>query len=157
MMGGGVGSWSSIGDVSKLEQQAKEVLQSGKRNVFISFPNEDIDDVNLLRAQAKNENSDIEFNDHSVREPFNSERADYIKQKISERIKRSSVTVVYLSENTVQSQWVKWEVKRSHELGKCVIATHSEANSGVSIPNWITSKNIKVVPWSHLADAISKL
>ena len=154
MMGGGGSGWSSLGDIRRLEQKAREALQGGKRNVFISFANEDIDEVNLLRAQAKNENSDIEFNDHSVREPYNSERADYIKQKISERITRSSVTVVYLSHSTAQSQWVKWEVERSLELGKRVIATHSEANAGVSVPSWISSKGIEVVPWSRLAETI---
>jgi MTH538 TIR-like domain (DUF1863) len=63
-----------------------------------------MDEVNLLRAHAKNENSDIEFNDHSVREPYDSERADYIRQKIGERIARASVTVACLSENTAQSR-----------------------------------------------------
>ena len=156
MGGSGRGSWSSLGDISGLEQRARDALQGGKRNVFISFPNEDIDDVNLLRAQAKNENSDIVFNDHSVREPFDSERASYIKGKISERISRSSLTVVYLTENTAQSKWVKWEVERSLELGKRVIATHSNSNSNVPIPDWISSRNIEVVPWSRLSDKIGK-
>jgi len=54
--------------------------------VFLSFAHEDINEVNLLRGQAKDEGSAIEFNDWSVREPFDSRRADYIKQKIGERI-----------------------------------------------------------------------
>src|SRR4051794_4775935 len=120
MGGGGGGGWSSLGDIRGLEQKAKAALQGGRRNVFISFAAEDLDEVNLLRAQAKNENSNIEFNDHSVREPYDSERAQYIKQRISERIHRSSVTVVYLSENTAQSRWVAWEVEKSLEIGKAV-------------------------------------
>ncbi|WP_244649473.1 TIR domain-containing protein [Neoaquamicrobium sediminum] len=77
-----------------------------------------MNEVNLLRAHAKNENSDIEFNDHSVREPYDSERAEYIKKKISERISRSSICVVYISDNTAQSRWVTWEVETSLALGK---------------------------------------
>lgn len=154
MGGGGTGGWSSLGDIRGLEQRAKEALQGGKRNVFISFANEDMDDVNLLRAQAKNEKSDIEFNDHSVREPYNSERAEYIRQKITERIERCSVTVVYLSSVTAQSQWVAWEVQKSLELGKRVIATHSAANVGVNIPEYISANRIPVVPWSKLAESI---
>src|ERR1700730_268999 len=110
MGGGGGGSWSTLGDIRGLEQKAKEALQGGKRNVFISFATEDMDEVNLLRAHAKNENSDVEFNDRSVREPYESEQAEYIKRKIGERILRSSVTVVYLSEHTAQSRWAQWEV-----------------------------------------------
>jgi len=43
-----------------------------KRNVFISFVAEDLNEVNLLRGQARNENSDLEFSDWSLSEPFDS-------------------------------------------------------------------------------------
>ncbi len=150
MGGDGGGGWNKLGDVRALEQKAKAALQGGKRNVFISFAAEDMDKVNLLRAQSKNEHSDIEFNDHSVREPYDSDRADYIKRKIEERIARSSITVVYLSENTAQSRWIEWEVRKSIELGKKVIGVHSGDQFGGSRPSWLANP-IKVVPWSKLA------
>lgn len=150
MGGGSSGGWSRLGDVRALEEKARAALQGGKRNIFISFATEDMDEVNLLRAHAKNENSDIEFNDHSVREPYDSERAEYIKRKISERISRTSITVVYLSKNTAQSKWVAWEVQKSLELGKRVIAVHP-GDSYKGKPDWLASSNIKVVPWAHLA------
>jgi hypothetical protein len=149
-MGGPSGG--RLGDVRALEQKAREALQGGKRNVFISFATEDMDEVNLLRAHAKNENSDIEFNDHSVREPYDSERAEYIKRRIEERINRSSVTVVYLSEHTAQSRWVAWEVQKSIDLGKKVIAVHSGKSFEGQQHGWIADNNIKTVPWSNLAD-----
>jgi len=154
MGGGSSGGWNRLGDVRALEEKAKAALQGGKRNVFISFATEDMDEVNLLRAQAKNENSDIEFNDHSVREPYDSERAEYIKRKIGERIDRSSITVVYLSESTAQSQWVEWEVQTSLERGKKVIAVHAGDSYKGRQPGWIASSKIKVVPWSTLADEL---
>ena len=152
-MGNGGGGWSTLGDIRALEQKAKEALQGGKKNVFISFATEDMNEVNLLRGQAKNENSDIEFNDHSVREPYNSERAEYIKRKIAERINRTSTTVVYLSKNTAQSQWVKWEVEKSIEMGKRVIAVHSGAHLQGGKPAWLP-QGTKVVPWSKLSDKL---
>lgn len=151
MGGSSGGGWSRLGDVRALEEKAKLALQGGKRNVFISFATEDMDEVNLLRAHAKNENSDIEFNDHSVHEPYDSERAEYIKQRIGERINRSSITVVYLSKNTAQSKWVAWEVQRSIQLGKKVIAVHAGASFIGSKPSWILDNDIKVVPWASLA------
>ena len=64
---------------SWLERQSKKEIEkanNGKiRNVFISFSSEDVDEVNLLRGQAKNENSNIEFNDRSLKEPFNSKKS----------------------------------------------------------------------------------
>lgn len=155
MGGGGGGGWNTLGDVRALEEKAKEALQQGKKNVFISFATEDLDSVNLLRAHAKNENSDIEFNDHSVKEPYDSERANYIRQKISERIERCSVTVVYLSDSTPQSKWVAWEVQKSLELGKKVIAVHPKDNVP-NPPDWVKRNGIKVVKWSALAAELKK-
>ena len=155
-MGGGGGGRRSLGDIRALEQRAKAALQSGKRNVFISFAMEDLDEVNLLRAHAKNENSDIEFNDYSVREPYDSERAEYIRQKITERIERASVTVVYLSESTPQSEWVKWEVEKSLNLGKRVIAMYASDKPPSQLPAWVSEKKIGVVPWKNLADELGK-
>ena len=111
---------------SWFERRAKDTIEEadgGKiRNVFISFSSDDLDEVNLLRGQAKNENSNIEFNDWSLRAPFNSENADYIKRGIRERIRQSSVTVVYVSEKTANSKWVDWEIRESLEMGKGVLA-----------------------------------
>ena len=151
MGGGGGGGWNQLGNISALEQKAREALAGGKRNVFISFATEDMNEVNLLRAQAKNENNDIEFNDHSVRAPYDSERAEYIRQKITERINRSSVTVVYVSDKTADSRWVGWEVQRSLELGKKVVAVHAGDRFTGRKPSWLAEHGIKMVPWSKLA------
>ena len=159
MGGGGGGSSSSLGDTSHLEDRAKQILQTGdtgRKNIFISFAHEDLNEVNLLRGQAKNENREIEFNDLSVKEPYNSERAEYIRQKIRERINQSSMTVVYLSAETAKSDWVKWEVEKSVELGKRVIATHSGDKPAGPIPEFITESKIRVIPWSGLGVELKK-
>jgi hypothetical protein len=152
MGGSSSGSWSRLGNIRALEEKAKQALQTKKKNVFISFSSEDMNEVNLLRGQAKNENSDIEFNDHSVKSPYDSEVAEYIKRKITERINRTSTTVVYLTENTSKSQWVKWEVEKSLSLGKQVIAVHKGDGFNGSIPSWL--KESKVVSWSNLSSAL---
>ena len=117
-MGGGSGGGRglTLDEFKSLEQRAKKSLKGGdgggKCNVFISFSSDDLDEVNLLRGQAKNENSDIEFNDWSLKEPFDSKKADYIERGIRERIRQCSVTVVYVSEKTANSKWVDWEIRR---------------------------------------------
>ena len=155
MGGSGGGGYSRLGDVKGLEQKAKEALQGGRKNVFISFSVKDIDEVNLVRAHAKNENSDIEFNDRSVREPYNSERAEYIRSRLKERINQSSTTVVYVSENTAKSNWVKWEVKTSLELGKRVIAMYKSDAPPRNMPSWLQNTNITKVAWKDLARKLS--
>ncbi|WP_439408539.1 TIR domain-containing protein [Bradyrhizobium sp. DASA03076] len=149
--GGGGASRSTLGDLRSLEEKAKRALDPGRKNVFISFAHEDLDAVNLLRGQAKNDRLDLEFNDRSVQEPYNSERAEYIRSRLAERINQSSVTIVYLTSHSSSSPWVKWEVEKSLELGKRVIATHSKNDPPKDIPTWISAKGISIVPWSKLA------
>lgn len=152
MGGSSSGSYSSLGDVRALEEKAKRALeQGGRRNVFISFAFEDIDEVNLLRAHAKNDKSPIEFNDRSVKEPFDSERAEYIKRRLGERINQASTTVVFASEQTADSRWVQWEVEKSRELGKRIIVTHVGESAPGNLPGWLRAADIKIVPWSGLA------
>jgi hypothetical protein len=160
-MGGGGGGSRSIGDIQSLVNRAKEELKQGdkpsKRNAFISFAYEDVNEVNLLRAHAKHEHSPIEFNDWSVSEPINSERAPYIKQKIAERIAQSSVTVVFLSDSTVKSEWVAWEIEESVRRNKHVIGVYPKDSCPAQLPNAIKSNNIKCVAWPDLAATIEKL
>jgi hypothetical protein len=160
-MGGSSSGPKKIGDVKQLIERAKEELRSKdearKRNVFISFAYEDINEVNLLRGQAKNENSPIEFNDWSVSEPYNSERAPYIKQRIAERIAQSSLTVVYISPYSSRSEWVNWEVSESLRLNKTVIGVYSGSVAPTSMPSEITKNGVKCVSWSSLAATISQL
>lgn len=155
--GGGGGRGLTPGELNRIEQVAKDALRggegSGKCNVFISFAAEDLQDVNLLRAQAKNENSDIEFNDWSLREPFDSKNADYIKRGIRERIRQCSVTVVYISDKTADSKWVDWEIRESIALGKGVVAMHKGATPPTKLPKAVIEHKIKVVPWKK--DALS--
>ncbi len=91
--GGGGGRGLTPDELKSLQQKAKKSLKDGdgtdKCNVFISFSSDDLDEVNLLRGQAKNENSDIGFNnDWSLKKPFDSKEADYIKRGIRERIRQ---------------------------------------------------------------------
>jgi hypothetical protein len=152
--GGGGGSRRTLGDLRSLEEKAKQALAPGRKNVFISFDHDDLDDVNLLRGQAKNENNDLEFNDRSVQEPYDSERAEYIRSRLADRINQASVTVVYLTDQSIKSRWVQWEVEKSLELGKKVIATHSKNGAPKSIPSWISRNAVKVVPWNKLSDEL---
>ncbi len=152
-MGGGGSGRSFSGDLKDLEEKAKKELEKGgKPNTFLSFDFDDVNEVNLLRGQAKSDNSDIEFSDYSVKDPINSSKADYIKQRITERIKKCSTVVVYISNNTSKSGWVDWEVTKSLELGKKVIAVHKGDSPPSSIPSCVNDNKINVVAWKNLKD-----
>jgi len=160
-MGGGGGGSRPIGNIeswiSKAKRELRKGEQPGRRNVFISFAYEDVDKVNLLRGQAKNENSPLDFNDWSVPESIDSERAAYIRQKISERIEQSSATVVFLSDSTSGSKWVTWEIEESVRLGKHVIGVYPQDSKPDSFPEAINKHGVKCVPWPDLAKTIEGL
>jgi hypothetical protein len=143
--------------IAKKEAEARAELERARgvrRNLFISFAHEDLDEVNLFRGQAKNERSDIEFVDRSVREPFDSNRADYIRQRISERIRQSSMTVVYLSDSSANSSWVNWEIERSIELGRKVVAFHKGDTPPRDLPRAVEAYKIKIVKWADLGSEL---
>jgi hypothetical protein len=166
-MGGSSGGLGlSIGRIAQLQEEAKAILRDGaepeRRNVFISFASEDLDYVNLLRGQAKNEDSDLEFNDWSLKEPFNSDRAEYIRRGIRERIRQSSVTLVFVSEHTAASEWVDWEIRESHRLGKGVVAMYQGESPPTVLPQALGELGVKPIQWTHeglnqeIATAVAK-
>ncbi len=159
-MGGSSGGGSSFGNLDALRKRAREELQGheGRKNVFISFVAEDQDEVNLLRGQAKNDLSEIEFNDWSVKVPYESEKGEYIRSKITERIEKCSVTVVYVSQDTASSRWVRWEIEKSLELGKTVVAVHKGDHPPAKLPETISENRtqISVIPWRDLADYLKR-
>ena len=119
-----------------------------RRNVFISFTNEDKPMVELLRGQAQKEDSTVNFNDWSLRAPFDSERAETIRKGIRERIRQASLTLVYVSDHTAGSKWVNWEVEESVKLGKKVVGVYQGEIPG-RLPPAIRKHRIRVIAWSH--------
>lgn len=154
-MGGGSGGRLREAEIRRLEERAKEKLTEARadtsRHVFISFDHEDLDEVNLLRGQAKNDNVDLQFDDHSVKEPFDSVNADYIKRQIRDKIDRCSVTVVYLSEKTASSKWVNWEIEESIKRGKGVIGVYKGDSTPTNVPPAFRKNACKSVKWEHAA------
>jgi hypothetical protein len=154
-MGGGSGGGLSSSDIKKLEERTKQKLTEAKgdisRHIFLSFDHEDLAYVNLLRGQAKNDKADLQFDDYSVKDPFDSTNADYIKRKIREKIDRCSVTMVYLSDKAALSKWVNWEINESIKRGKCVIGVYNGDKCPANLPSAFHKSGFKVVKWEHAA------
>lgn len=164
MGGSGGGSRRRISreHLTELSRTAKEALRQSdepqRRCVFISFASEDLDEVNLLRGQAKNENAGFELIDRSLQEPFDSQQAEYIKAGIRQRINQSSVTLVYLSADTANSKWVDWEIRESVRLGKGVIGVFKGNAPPALLPPALGEIGARLIPWTHdaIADAIEQ-
>ena len=117
-------------------------------HVFLSFVEEDIDLVHLFRGQAKNNRSDLEFSDYSIKVPINSTNAPYIKQEIKKKIKNCSIILCLIGTSTHASSWVKWELEVGNELNRCIIGVrlHSDHYFDI-IPQPLIDHNSEVVDW----------
>lgn len=155
--GGGGGGWApsygGVSDIDRLQDIARKELEKPapepRRRVFLSFRGEDKTFVDLFRGQAKNKNTDLDFIDFSLRAPFNSEHAEYIKRGIRERIRQSSVTVVLFTSSTYKSEWVDWEIRESVKLGNGVVGVRLKDDPSMKIPDAIKEYGFRVVGWNH--------
>lgn len=123
------------------------LFTTSKKRVFLSFASEDLDHVRGLRLLKDNPNFDLEFYDLSIKEAVDSQRADYIKQVIRDKIKRSSVTVCLISETTHQSSWVDWELKTSQLHENKVIAMALKGVERAILPKFIKDNDITFWTW----------
>lgn len=129
-----------------------------KKRVFLSFASEDLDHVRGLRLLKDNPDFDLDFYDESIREPVDSRNADYIKRVIGEKISRASITVCLISEITHQSKWVDWELEKSDEEGKTIIAMAIKGVERAILPRLIKDKKLTFWSWDpeHLAKLINE-
>ena len=100
----------------------------------------------------------IEFNDWSLKKPFDSEDAEYVRRGIRERIRQCSVIIVYLSDKTAESKWVEWEVREAIAMGKGVVAMYKGDSPPARLPKVVVDHGVPVVPWNQreLAAAIAR-
>jgi hypothetical protein len=153
MGGGGVGrNYLEDLELQRLAEVAKNALRKAGghlRNVFLSFVEEDLNLANALRGQVANEATDLEFNDWSVKEPYESDRAEYIKARIRERIRRSSALFVILTQSTAASRWVAWEIGEALAQGKRVVGVHPQGQPPAILPTEFQDRRLPVVEWTH--------
>lgn len=161
-MGGSKGSPFGITEAERLEELARQRFEAAggpeRRNVFISFVHEDLDEVERMREQAADDRYALEFRDHSVKEPFDSVNAEYIRRRIAEKIRMASVTVVFVSELTADSRWVAWEIRESIRQGKGVIAVYRGDAPPARLPSALAEHGVKVMPLRNqrVTDAIEQ-
>ncbi|NOT00279.1 MAG: TIR domain-containing protein [Phycisphaerales bacterium] len=91
---------------------------------FLSFVEEDLNLVNLFRGQAKNQASDIEFADFSIKIPFDSLSSGYVARGLADQIKLVALTICLCGPTTYTSKWVDWELRKTMDLGKPIMGVY---------------------------------
>ena len=91
------------------------------RRIFLSFKIEDKPYVDGIRLMRFHPGTSLEFYDESVRTPYNSVNASYIRGKIKAKIARCSRTICLLGDRTYTSEWVNWELETAIAHGHQVL------------------------------------
>lgn len=151
-MGGGT-TLSPMGKSSEeaeglFDSSLKEVQEATKtegkiRNVFISFHVDDEAQVNFLRNQAKGENSDLEFRDYSVKEPFD----EKWKTQCRERIAQTSALICMIGPSTSNREAVDWEIEEAYKQGKKVIGVRIYRDEAHPIPAPLVAHRARIINW----------
>lgn len=96
------------------------------KQVFLSLMQEDLTLVNLFRGQAKSKNSDLEYDDYSIKVPHGSQSAAYITSKISAKIRATSVTIFLIGSDTSNSKWSIGRAKKVTNLAtRCMACAYT--------------------------------
>lgn len=118
------------------------------KRVFTSYEyGKDNDFVNGIRGMLKNDNIDINFYDESVKVPIDSSNAPYIKQVISDMIKKSSIILCIVGEDTHSSLWVEWEIKYARRQDKKIIFMRRKGILKSNLKSNILKPNEAIHDW----------
>jgi len=120
------------------------------RRVFISYQHADLMKARGLNLMTHNENVNVDFTGRHLLDPVKSSDADYISQKIKEKIKGSSATIVLIGAQTADSDWVEKEIEWSREAGKGVIGIRIDENA--PIPDALNDCGAEILDWFEPED-----
>lgn len=113
------------------------------KRIFVSFAIEDERLRDLLRGQARNENSPFEFVDMSAKQPWDSQW----KTKCRTRIKGCDGVISIITKNTKIASGQIWEMKCAKDEGIPVVGIYGNDNHiGIDIPS--ECGYVKLMDWT---------
>ena len=116
--------------------------------VFVAFAAEDANYRDLLKGQAKNDESSFDFVDMSVKEPWDNQW----KTKCRTKIKGCDGVIALLSKKTANADGARWEMQCAVDEGISIIGIHIHKDDKGAIPSELKGK--KVIEWTW--DGIKK-
>lgn len=124
-----------------------------KRRIFLSFHMEDYPQVRGFRLMASNPSLDIEFHDGGLREPVSSERSQYVRSVIRDKIRRCSVVICLIGNGTGWRDWVDWELRTAHEMAKGICGVRLKDSRG-RVPPLLRETGAPIAPSMGVEDVI---
>ena len=138
----GFGSWSQL----LTAYRGRSVRHAKRRRVFVSFHAEDMPRVQGFRLMVSNPNVDISVYDAGLATAVQSDRGTYIRSRIKPLLARSQVLLCLIGNGTAWRDWVDWEIRTAHSLGKGICAVKLRGTRG-RIPPALRDVDAVVWPW----------
>jgi hypothetical protein len=124
-----------------------------KRRTFLSFHMEDRPQVRGFRLMASNPRLDIEFYDGSLQEAVDSRQSSYVRSVIHEKIQRCSVVVCLIGDGTAWRDWVDWELRTAHQIGKGICGVRLKDSRG-HVPALLYEIGAPIAPTMAVDDVV---
>ncbi len=124
----------------KYVNQATKTVPS---NIFLSFAMEHKSLVDRFRRQVKESCSALNLRDYSIKEPVEGAWKAHAEQ----RIRASAATICLVGDCTWQSEPVNWEVRKSAELHKRVLAVYLQSEIK-KVPAALSEIGVRPMPWN---------
>lgn len=119
-----------------------EKPESVGAEVFLSFATRHKALVDVLREQAERSCSALTFRDYAIRQPTEGAW----QREVERLIGASATTLCLVGDTTWQSEPVNWEIRKSSELGRRVVAVYLQPGTA-RIPEALTEIGVTPIPW----------
>ncbi|MGA9128175.1 MAG: hypothetical protein WB425_08555 [Terracidiphilus sp.] len=122
------------------------------KRIFIAFAVEDKTYRDFLVGQSKLKKSPFDFNDFSVKEPWDAKW----KTNCRSRIKGCDGVIALISKNTAKADGQLWEIQCAYEESVPTMLMWIDENRP-AVPALIKGKLINVWSWDNLVNFIGRL
>jgi hypothetical protein len=128
------------------------------KHIFISHIHEDDAGIKKLKDICKNNGLDVKDGSINSTNPNNAKDKDYIKTQIlAPQINWASTLVVYITPDTKDSDWVKWEIEYAEKMGKRIVGVWAYGENDCEVPDALKDHADAIVGWhgESIVDAIT--
>ena len=137
-------------------------------NIFISYDHDDQKQVSGFKLLKNNPKHQLDFQDHSLKEPVTDKNGKPIKQsptdprlkpirdEILKKFAKCSKLVVLIGDDTHKSEWVGWEVNSFFKMKKELSGENTwkrirgmtlKGSDNATIPSTLGGQSTKVMSW----------
>jgi len=119
---------------------------AARRNVFLSFHREDLQQVTGFRLMMPNERVALQISDEPNRHPVGSEKSSYIKKVLRDRISQADVVICMIGNGTAWRGWVDWELNTALEFHRGICGVRLKGSVGRA-PDILKEMDAPVASW----------